>query len=86
MKLKNIMLSVAAAGVLAAPVAAQAGTTASAATGKIANVSGLGARQSMAVKGKQKADSAIIVLAVVGAGAAGYGIYEATKDDKSNGS
>lgn len=85
MNLKNIMLSAAAAGMLAAPVAAQAGTTASASTGKISSVSGLGSRQSMAVKGKQKADSAIVVLAVVGAAAAGYGIYEAVKDDKSDG-
>jgi hypothetical protein len=86
MKLTNTLAVMAAVGVLVSPIAAQAGTTASAATGKIANVSGMGARQSTAVNSKQKADGAIIALAVVGAAAAGYGIYKAVDDDKSNGS
>ncbi|MBH0114338.1 hypothetical protein I5E68_15440 [Novosphingobium sp. YJ-S2-02] len=85
MKVKNILLSLAAAGALAAPVAAQAGTTASASTGKIANLSGVGERQSTAVKGKQKAEAGVIVLGVVAAAAVGYGIYEAVDDDKSDG-
>ncbi|AXB80647.1 hypothetical protein [Novosphingobium sp. P6W] len=85
MKLKNALFSLTAAAMLAAPVAAQAGTKASASTGQIASLSGIGQRKSAPVKAKQKADSAIIALAVIGAGAAGYGIYEAVKD-KSNGS
>lgn len=86
MRLKNALLSLTAAATFAAPVAAQAGTTASASTGKIASLSGVGERKSASVKPKQNIDSAIAVLAVVGAAAGGYGIYEAVKDDKSNGS
>lgn len=86
MKLKIALMAVTAIGVFTSPIAAQAGTTASAATGKIANVSGMGVRQSTAVRSKQKADGAIVALAVLGVGAAGYGIYEAVDDNKSNGS
>ncbi len=85
MKVKNALLALAAVSAVAAPVAASAGTKASASTGKIASVSGFGQRQSVAVKGKNKADGGVIAVAVLAAGAAGYGLYEAL-DDKSNGS
>ncbi len=86
MKLKNALVALTALGVFASPLAAHAGTTASAATGKITNVSGMGVRQSTAVRSKQKADGALVALAVVGTAAGGYGIYKAVDDDKSNGS
>jgi hypothetical protein len=86
MKLKNAMLSLTAAAMLVAPVAAQAGTSASASTGKIASLSGIGERKSAPVKAKQKLEGGILVLAVVGAAAGGYGIYKAVDDNKSNGS
>lgn len=87
MKLKNALLSLTAAAMLAAPVAAQAGTTASASTSKIASLSGVGERKSTSVKAKQKLEGAVLVLAVVGVAAGGYGIYKAVDDDnKSNGS
>lgn len=87
MKLKTALVALTALGVFGSPIAAQAGTTASAATGKIANVAGMGVRQSTNVRAKQKADGAIVALAVVGAAAGGYGIYKAVDDgDKSNGS
>lgn len=86
MKLKNALVAMAAMGVLVSPVAAQAGTTAAAATGKIVNVSDMGARKSTAVRSKQKADAGVVVIALLGAGAAGFGVYKAVDDDKSNGS
>lgn len=86
MKLKNALLSLTAAALLAAPVAAQAGTTAAASTGKIASLSGIGERKSTSVKPKQNIDGAILALALVGAAAGGYGIYKAVDDNKSNGS
>lgn len=88
MKLKNILLSLTATAMIAAPVAAQAGTTASASTGKIASLSGIGARKSAAVTPKKKLEGAVLLLAVAGAAAGGYGIYkaveEATEDDNTS--
>lgn len=81
MKFKNAPVALTAFSVFAAPLAAHADTT-----GKISNVSDMGARQSTAVRGEHKADSAIIALAAVGAAAAGYGIYKAVDGDKSKGS
>lgn len=86
MKLKNALLSLTAAAIFVAPISAQAGTTASASTGKIASLSGIGERKSASVKPKQKLEGAVLVLAVVGAAAGGYGIYKAVDDDKSSGS
>lgn len=87
MKLKNALLSLTAAALVAAPVAAQAGTTASASTGKISSLAGIGERKSAAVKPKQKLGAAVAVLAVLGAAAGGYGVYKAIDDDNaSNGS
>lgn len=84
MKLKNILLSLTATAMIAAPVAAQAGTTASASTGKIASLSGIGARKSAAVVPKQRLEGATLLLAIAGAGLAGYGIYKAVEDDNTS--
>ncbi|WP_159977463.1 MULTISPECIES: hypothetical protein [unclassified Novosphingobium] len=86
MTLKNVLLSVTAAGMLVAPIAAQAGTTASASTGKIASLSGLGERKSVAVKSKQKAEAGTLLLAGLGAAAVVVGGVVILDDDKSNGS
>lgn len=85
MKLKHTLLALTGAAVLAAPVAAQAGTTAAASVGKITSVSGVGERRSASVKAKQKADGTVVVVGLLAAAAAGYGTYEAVKDDKSDG-
>lgn len=87
MKLKNAVFSLTAAAILAVPVAAQAGTTASASTGKIASLSGVGERKSAAVKPKQKLEGAVVALAVAAVAAGSYGIYKAVDEDNaSNGS
>jgi len=86
MKFKNALFAVGTAAMLVAPVAAQAGTVASASTGKIANLSGVGERRSAPVKAKNKAEAGVLALAVLGAGAATYGVVRAVDDDKSNGS
>ncbi|MEE4453943.1 hypothetical protein [Novosphingobium resinovorum] len=86
MKLKQTLLTLSAAAMIAAPVAAQAGTTAAASVGKISNLSGVGERRSTDVKAKQKADGTLVVVGLLAAGAAGFGIYKAVDDDKSNGS
>lgn len=85
MKLKHTLLALAGAAVLAAPVAAQAGTTAAASVGKISSVAGIGERRSVAVKAKQKADGAVVVVGLLAAAAGGYGVYTAVDDDKSDG-
>lgn len=86
MKLKNVMPAVAAAGLLLAPIAAQAGTAASAALPKAGSLSGAGVRHSAPVQAKQKATPGVFVLGALGAGLATWGIVEATKSDsKSNG-
>ncbi|MEE4454751.1 hypothetical protein [Novosphingobium resinovorum] len=87
MYLKKALLSLSAAGMVLAPVAAQAGTTAAASVGNLSSLSGVGERQSTAVKKKNGADSGTVILAVVGAAAIGGGIYALVdKKDKSNGS
>ncbi|QDK31500.1 hypothetical protein [Sphingomonas sp. IC081] len=86
MKLKNVMPVVAAAGLLFAPIAAQAGTAASAALPKAASLSGAGVRSSAPVQAKQKAAPGVFILGAVALGLAGWGIVEAAKsDNKSNG-
>ncbi|EJU15066.1 hypothetical protein LH128_00742 [Sphingomonas sp. LH128] len=85
--IKKTLLSLSVAAMVAAPVAAQAGTTASASVGKISNLSGVGARQSSVVKKKNNAESGTIILAALGVAAVGAGIYVIADDDnKSNGS
>ncbi|MGF7155098.1 hypothetical protein [Novosphingobium gossypii] len=86
--LKKTLLSLSVAALVAAPVAAQAGTAASASVGKISSVNGLGVRKSAAVAKKNKAEGGTIALAVLGVAAAGTGIYLVADgdDDKSNGS
>jgi len=86
MQLKNALVALTAFCAFSAPLVAHADMTASAAPGKISNVSGMGARQSTDVRGNQKADRAILVLAAVVPTACGYGIYKAVDDDKFKGS
>ncbi|MGF7153797.1 hypothetical protein [Novosphingobium gossypii] len=87
MKLKNAVLSLTAATLLVSPIAAQAGTTASASTGSIATLSGIGQRKSTSVKVKNKAGGEVIIPALLGAAAATAGIVAAASDDdKSSGS
>ncbi|WP_159983736.1 MULTISPECIES: hypothetical protein [unclassified Novosphingobium] len=88
MKFKNVLLSLTASAMLVAPVAAQAGTAASASVGKIANVSGLGQRASTGVKAKQKAEGGTLLLAGLGAAAVvgAVVIIADNGDNKSNGS
>lgn len=87
LKLKNAALSLTAATLLVSPIAAQAGTTASASTGSIASLSGVGQRKSTSVKAKQNASAEVIIPALLGVGAAAAGIAAAaSSDDKSNGS
>lgn len=87
MKFKNTLLSLAAGALLVAPVAAQAGTTAAASTGKIASLSGVGERKSAGVKAKQKAEASTLLLAGLGAAVVVGGIVVvADEDNASNGS
>ncbi|WP_404479676.1 hypothetical protein [Novosphingobium sp. BL-52-GroH] len=86
MKLRNTLLSLTATAMLVAPVAAQAGTTAAASTGKIASLAGMGERKSAGVKARNKADAGVVVLAVAALGAGTYGVVNAVEDNKSNGS
>lgn len=90
MKIIKSLISVTAMALIAVPVAAQAGTTASASTGKIASLPGFGERKSARVKPKQNlfAGVAAPILFLGGAGlvAVTYVAVDAIADDKSNGS
>lgn len=79
MNLKKTLLALSASAMIVAPVAAQAGTAASASVGKIANMSGVGMRHSTSVAKKQNVGAGVAVLGVLAIAAGGYGIYEATK-------
>lgn len=95
MKLRNALFSLGAAAMLAAPVVAQAGTTASASASafgsasvhKFGRLSSAGQRKSAAIARGQNAESGTILLAGLGAVALGVGIYAIVDDgNKSNGS
>lgn len=86
---KNTLFGLSALAMLAAPVAANAGTNAAASSlsaGKIASLKGVGERKSAGVKAKNNADAGVTILGVLAAGAAGFGVYKAVDDNKSNGS
>lgn len=83
MKLKSALIALGASALVVAPVAAQAGTAASASVGKVASLSSVGARQTSSVEKKQKAGSGVWLLAALGAAAAGFGIYKAVDDDNT---
>lgn len=86
MKLKNALFALTAAGMVAAPVAAQAGTAASASTVKIASLSGAADRKATTVQAKQKLEAGSLVLVLLAAGAAGFGVAKAVDDNESDGS
>jgi hypothetical protein len=88
MKHKNILLSLTAAAMIVVPVTAQAGTTASAATGKISTLSGVGQRKSATVAPKQKLEGALLALVLVGGAGAAAGVAAVASggDNASNGS
>ncbi|TYC85098.1 hypothetical protein [Novosphingobium sp. BW1] len=80
MKLKTAILALGAATALVAPMAAQAGTSASASVGKVSSLSGVGVRQSAPVEKKRQAEAGVIVLGVLAGAAAVYGIVELVDD------
>jgi hypothetical protein len=79
MKIRNLISAATAAGLLIAPVAVQAGTSAA------ASVPGVGARASSGVAEANKVKGGTLIAVVLATGAVIWGIKEAT-DDKSNGS
>ncbi|WP_226634497.1 hypothetical protein [Novosphingobium profundi] len=86
MNLKTALIAASISSAALAPAVAQANTTAAESAGKIASLSGVGTRASTPVAKKQKAEAGIIVLGVVAAGAATYGIIEATDSDDNTSS
>ncbi|MEG8222602.1 hypothetical protein OSJ57_18545 [Sphingomonas sp. HH69] len=83
MKARNLLPAVAAFGLVFAPVAAEAGTSASSAMG----AASVGSRTTSTVRGKDKLTPAIGIVIALAAAAGGYGISQAVKSDhnKSNG-
>ena len=80
MKIGKVLTSLAAAGLLAAPVMAQAGTKASAAVS-------MPARTITTVSGKHKASATVVVVGVLAAAAVAGGIVAVAdnNNNKSNG-
>jgi hypothetical protein len=74
------------AEMVAAPLAAQAGTAAAASTVKIGSVAGPAERESTIVKAKQILAADSLLLALLTTGAAGFGVAKAVDDNKSDGS
>ncbi|KPH65741.1 hypothetical protein ACLIMP_05680 [Novosphingobium aerophilum] len=84
MKFGSLVAGITAATMVLAPVAAQAGTSASASVVKPV----YGSRTTTSVDKKQKATAGAYVLGALALGAAGFGLYKAIDNgnDKSNGS
>ncbi|MCJ2181910.1 hypothetical protein MTR62_04220 [Novosphingobium sp. 1949] len=81
MKLKKVLFAMTAGAVLVAPMAAQAGTTASASVGKIASVSGASARQSASIQKKKRVEAVVPILAAVAVVGGGVVVVDALSDD-----
>lgn len=88
MKTKNLFATAAVAMMLAAPVAANAGTVAGASLQGVKpalSVSGKEYRASRSVKKEQGLTAAGAIIGVLAGAAAVFGIVKAVDDDKSNG-
>lgn len=86
MKIKSMIAAAAAAAMLTAPVAANAGTTAAASLNGVKPVlSSKEVRASRSVKRENGISTAGAVVGVLALGFAGYGLYKAFDDNKSNG-
>jgi len=87
MKLKSALSALAAAGLVVAPVAAQAGTSAAKSVVSANGLSAIGQRQSTKVSKDENLSGGILIALLLAAGAGGYGIYKAVdkNKDKSNG-
>lgn len=85
MKLKNILAAAAASGLIFAPLAAQAGTAASASMPK-SSVSDVASRRSSSVSEDQRMAPGLLIAVVLAAGAAAYGLSKALdNNNKSHG-
>lgn len=87
MKLRNVLPAVAAAGIMIAPVAAQAGTKAAAAVPAAGmSLASMGARSSTSVAAKQKAASSTLLIGALAGAAVIAGVVIAATDNGSSGS
>lgn len=78
MKLKNLVSTAAAAGLLLAPLAAQAGTSAASVPGAV------GSRASASVKKSDSLNPGLTIAVVVAAGAATYGLAKAVDNNSKS--
>lgn len=86
MKFSNLLTAVAAAGLVVAPVAAQAGTAAAGSVVSANKLTDFGSRSSTAVRSEENLSGGLLVVLLLAVGAGGYGLYKAIdKDDKSRG-
>lgn len=88
MRIKHLALTAVASAMLIAPVAAQAGTSASNSSVKIDTLSMSAARNSAAVKRKNKlvgGAAPLFVIGAAGVGAAAWGIRNATHHSNHDG-
>lgn len=84
MKLRNLIPAIAAAGLVVAPVAVQAGTVASAAMPKM-STKGVAARKSTVVARDESLKPGLLIALILAGGAAAYGLSKAVDNNKSNG-
>jgi len=87
MKIANALAVLSAAALVATPVVAQAGTTASQSIPKSVLLSSMGERRSTHVDAKQNLNGGSFLLGFILGGAAGYALFKIIDDDKdkSNG-
>ena len=86
MKIRNLLSAVAAAGIVVAPVAAQAGTSAASSTVNAAAISGVSSRESSMVTAEQDIDAGTLLLIILALIAAGWGLKEIIEGTKTFGS
>eukprot|EP01012_Entosiphon_sulcatum_P044458 TRINITY_DN59171_c0_g1_i1.p1 TRINITY_DN59171_c0_g1~~TRINITY_DN59171_c0_g1_i1.p1 ORF type:complete len:100 (-),score=12.19 TRINITY_DN59171_c0_g1_i1:109-381(-) len=88
MKFSNLLtaVAVAAAGLVVAPVAAQAGTAAAGSVVSANKLTDFGSRSSTTVRSEENLSGGLLVVLLLAIGAGGYGLYKAIdKNDKSRG-
>lgn len=86
MKIKSVLSAVAVAGLVVAPVAAQAGTAAANSIVSERGLSSVAKRNATKVKANESLSGGLLIAAVLAGGAAVYGLTQVLDDDdKSDG-
>lgn len=81
MKIKSVLSALTVAGLVIAPVAAQAGTAASNSIVSERGISSFAKRNTTKVKTSESLSGGLLIAVILGAGAAVYGVTQLVDDD-----